>query len=98
MVREEKGRLDAIAILTPTPLHYEIVTACLDLGFPVICEKALATNSIEIEEIIEIRNRKKGFLAVTYNYSGYPMVRELQNMIQKGSLGRIMHFQAEMPQ
>ncbi len=98
MLKAEKGRIDAIVILTPTPSHYEIVTACLDLGFPVICEKALATNSTEIEKMIELRNRKKGFLAVTYNYSGYPMVRELQNMIQKGSLGKILHFQAEMPQ
>lgn len=98
MLKEEKDRLDAIVILTPTPAHYGIVLACLSSGFPVICEKALAANSNEAEKILEVRDRKQGFLAVTYNYSGYPMVRELQNRIRKGELGKILHFQAEMPQ
>ncbi len=98
MLREEKGRLDAILILTPTPTHCEIVTTCLNHGVPVICEKALALDSAEAKRIIEVRNRNNGFLAVTYNYSGYPMVRELRDKINAGDLGRILHFQAEMPQ
>jgi len=98
MLREEKGRLDAIVILTPTPSHYEMVMACLNEGFPVICEKTLTTNSADAEKTLEVRNQKKGFLVVIYNYSGYPMVRELRNMIQKGTLGKILHFQTEMPQ
>jgi len=98
MLRNEKGRLDAIAVLTPTPFHYEIVMACLREGFPVICEKSLVTNSADAVNILEARSCNNGFLAVTYNYSGYPMVRELRNMIQKGTLGKILHFQAEMPQ
>ncbi len=98
MIREEKGLLDAIVILTPTPLHYEIVMACLNQDFPVICEKTLAITSAEAEKILEVRNRNKGFLALIYNYSGYPMVRELRSMIRKDILGKILHFQAEMPQ
>lgn len=98
MLLKEKGRLDAIVILTPTPAHFEIVIACLKEGIPVICEKSLAVSSAEAEKILEVRNLKKGFLAVTYNYSGYPIVRELRTIIQNGSLGKILHFQAEMPQ
>ena len=98
MLVNEKGRLDAITVLTPTPTHCEIVCECLRKGFPVICEKALATNRDEVEQILETRNAAKGFLAVTYNYSGYPMVRELRELIRKGELGKILHFQAEMPQ
>lgn len=98
MLTAEKGRLDAIVILTPTPTHCEIVTACLAADFPVICEKALAATSTEAERIIAVRDAAKGFLAVTYNYSGYPMVRELKRIIEQGRLGRILHFQVEMPQ
>lgn len=88
----------AIAVLTPTPLHYEMVVACLAAGVPVICEKSLATSSDEARKIHQLVQEKKGFLAVVYNYSGYPMVRELRNMIREGVLGDILHFQAEMPQ
>lgn len=94
----ESGRLDCILLLTPTPSHFEMVVACLEAGVPVICEKALATNSSEAQKILEICEANKGFLAVTYNYSGYPMVRELRQIIATGRLGKILHFQAEMPQ
>ncbi|OQY44548.1 MAG: oxidoreductase [Candidatus Parabeggiatoa sp. nov. 2] len=98
MLANEKHRLDAILILTPTPSHYEMVVACLSEGMPVICEKALALNSVEAKEILDIQKANQGFLVVTYNYSGYPMVRELRQKIRSGILGEIRHFQAEMPQ
>lgn len=98
MIRKEKGRLDAIVILTPTPLHFEIVMACLEEHVSVICEKTLAMSSAQAEKILEVQNRKNLFVAMIYNYSGYPMVRELRNIIRKGTLGKLLHFQAEMPQ
>lgn len=97
LLEKEEGRLDAIAILTPIPSHHEIVMACLNENVPVICEKSLAAKSTDAREILDLCSQKNGFLVVTYNYSGYPMVRELRNMIKKGKLGRILHFQAEMP-
>jgi len=98
LLEKEKGRLDAIAILTPTPSHFEMVMGCLKAGFPIICEKTLAMNSADVRTVLDYCDKNKGFLVFTYNYSGYPMVRELRNMIQKGVLGKILHFQAEMPQ
>ena len=98
MLATEGQHLDAVVVLTPTPSHFDVVAACLQRGIPVICEKALATSSEEADKLIKMRDASKGFLVVTYNYSGYPMVRELRHIIQKGTLGKIIHFQAEMPQ
>lgn len=98
LLSHEADNLDAIAILTPTTLHSEMVRECLDAGVPVICEKALALTSSEAQEIENLRSAKGGFLAVIYNYSGYPMVREMRRIIREGVLGDILHFQAEMPQ
>lgn len=94
----ERGRLDAIAVLTPTPAHTEIVIAALEAGFPVICEKSLATSSAECRAIRDVVTRQQGFLAVTFNYSGYPMVRELRELIRLGELGDIQQIHVEMPQ
>jgi predicted dehydrogenase len=94
----EKGELDAVVILTPTPTHYSLVTQALDSGFHVICEKSLASTSDEISKILACQKRNKRFLAVTFNYSGYPMIRELKSRIQRGEFGQIMRVQAEMPQ
>lgn len=98
LLQQEGSRLDAVVLLTPTPLHHEMVVKCLNTGIPVICEKALCMTSTEAEEIKELCVKKNGFLAVTYNYSGYPMVREMRRMIREGILGDLLHFQAEMPQ
>lgn len=98
LVKNEKEKIDAIAVLTPTPEHFDIVKGCIEAGIPVICEKALVANPDDARELIKIRDKNKGFLAVTYNYSGYPMVRELKNLIKNGKLGKILHFNVEMPQ
>lgn len=94
----EASCLDALAILTPTPQHYAMVIDCLEAGMPVICEKSLCCSSEEANVIQELCAKKGGFVAVVYNYSGYPMVREIRSMIQEGVLGDLLHFQAEMPQ
>lgn len=98
LLANEKDDIDAVVLLTPTPDHQAMTLQCLGSGMPVICEKALAMTSAQAREIEELRRQKNGFLAVIYNYSGYPMIRELRRMIRDGVLGEILHFQAEMPQ
>lgn len=98
MLDAESGRLDAIVILTPSPSHADLVLQCLQRGLPVICEKSLAMNTGEVAGIQDECSGGNRFLAVIYNYSGYPMVRELRGMIREGVLGELLHFQAEMPQ
>lgn len=98
LLEYEKARLDAIVVLTPTPEHVEPVTAALRAGFPVICEKAIANSSADARLMLQTAKDARHPLFVTYNYSGYPMVRELKRMIREGCFGRIKQIHAEMPQ
>jgi len=98
LIEAERERLDAVIVLTPTPDHEASVVPCLAARLPVICEKALASTVEGADHIAEAQRANRGFLAVTFNYSGYPMVRELRALIARGALGRIVHFRAEMPQ
>lgn len=98
LLSQEKGNLDAVIVLTPTNTHSEIVIDCINTGLPVICEKSLATN---LQTGVAIRNavqEQKGFLCVTYNYTGYPQIRVLREKVQKGELGKITKVVVEMPQ
>jgi len=91
--------LDAVVVLTPTPTHFEIVKECINNhALPVICEKAFTSTFEDGDELIRLKNDIDGFIAVTYNYTGYPMIRELQHMVRVGGLGRILSIQIEMPQ
>lgn len=94
----EKGQLDAVVVLTPTPTHSEISRALLEHDYSVICEKAIAESSCECKRISNTLDKCKGYMAVTYNYTGYPMLRELQNKIQRGKLGQLNQILIEMPQ
>lgn len=92
-----KPAIDALCILTPIPDHYEMLVAALDLEIPVICEKALVCNTIEASKLQARYASQPHFLAVTLNYSGYPVVRLLRHMIAQGHLGTVQQIHLEMP-
>jgi predicted dehydrogenase len=94
----EQKKLDAVVVLTPTPNHPEVVNSLLRAGHNVICEKALASSVQECLDIQRTIDETAGFLVVTYNYSGYPMFRELVARCRAGELGDIHQIHIEMPQ
>jgi len=98
LLQKEKGKIDAVVILTPTPTHTEIIIEAIKQGYPVICEKALTNSLLDANEIAKVVESQNGFLVVTYNYTGYPMVRELKHMIKNDVLGKIQQVHIEMPQ
>jgi len=61
----------------------------LENGFNVICEKPMTT-SYEEAKLLESTLQKSGVLfAVTYTYTGYPMVRQMREMISNGVIGKV---------
>ncbi len=98
LLNREANTIDAIAILTPTPNHEAMLMTALKLGIAVICEKALTHNLSSMRKIHSVLEKYKGFLCVTYNYSAYPMVRELRTRILRRELGNLKQIQIEMPQ
>ena len=98
LIDEEVGQLDAVALLTPIPEHKNAILSLLEARIPVICEKSLAMNEEEVIDIGEKLKQTNGFLAITYNYTGYPMLREIRALIESEALGRLLHFSIEMPQ
>ena len=45
-----------------------------------------------MKEINKIFSNKKNLIRVTYNYTGYPILRELKEMIKKKRIGKIKQF------
>lgn len=98
LIEKEARHVDAFVVLLPTPDHYQAVSELLKRNIPVICEKPLAYDGDQIKALKEIYISGKHFLVTTYNYSGYPLMRELKAMIETGELGNILHIHLEMPQ
>jgi len=87
---------DAVVILTPTPKHFEDIKMLSQIDMPIICEKPLVSSYKDALMVQDIS--KDNFLTVTYNYSGYPMIRELKNIIKNNKLGDIINIDLKMPQ
>ncbi|MCF6434702.1 Gfo/Idh/MocA family oxidoreductase [Pseudoalteromonas sp. MMG022] len=98
MIDIEYKNIDAVVVLTPTPHHLEALQYLLQKNVPVICEKALVCGTEEATKLLQLYDPQQHFLAVTYNYSGYAMVRELKNIIKQGKLGTLQKIHLEMPQ
>ena len=101
MARAEARRKDgieAVAIVTPNHVHVPAARAFLKRGIHVICDKPLATSLKEAQSLAAAAAKSSAILAVTYNYTGYPMVRQASEMIAAGELGVVRVVQVEYPQ
>ena len=101
MMRAEAKRSDRpdfMIVVTTNNAHYPAAKAALDNGFPVVCDKPLATSSKDAEDLARIARAKGLLFCVTYAYSGYPMVAHLRDMIAAGGIGEVRFVNAEYPQ
>ena len=94
----KKDLFDAVVILTPTPLHYEAIEFMVNENIPIICEKAFVSNFNESKKVLDLLGSKPVKNLVTFNYTGFPMVRLMQHMVINGEIGRPVNIRIAMPQ
>jgi predicted dehydrogenase len=85
----QEERIEVVSVLTPNFLHFPMAKKLLENGFNVICEKPLTTTHSEALELEAIQNEKQVVFAVTYTYTGYPMIRQMKQMIADGLIGEV---------
>lgn len=98
MAKAEAARPDGIevvSVVTPNASHHAIVSAFLEQGIAVICDKPLATSLPDAEDLVARAAEAQRLLGVTYNYSGYPMIRHARGLIAEGAIGEVRLVQAE---
>ncbi|HQG76808.1 MAG TPA: Gfo/Idh/MocA family oxidoreductase [Bacteroidales bacterium] len=88
-------RMEAVAIVTPNALHYSAARMLLENGFHIVCEKPMTMTVEEALELEEIVNQTKLTFALAHTYTGYPMVRQMRDLISQGILGTIQRIDAQ---
>jgi predicted dehydrogenase len=94
----ERKDIDAVDICVPNNLHKEIAIAAAKAGKMILCEKPLAMNSAEGEEMCQAVEKAKVANIVWYNYRRIPAVTFAKQLIDSGKLGRIFHYRANFLQ
>jgi len=82
-------RIDFVSIVTPNHMHYPVARAFVGAGINVVCDKPLVHTSEQAQDLISAQEKSGAVFAVTYNYTGYPLVRQARHMVRTGQLGSI---------
>ncbi|WP_306226517.1 Gfo/Idh/MocA family protein [Bosea beijingensis] len=98
LARPAAERVDLVVIVTPTDTHFPIAQAFAEAGFHVVCDKPLTHTGQQATKLVETVARRGTVFGVTYNYTGYPMVRQAREMVRSGALGRIRKVVVEYNQ
>ena len=94
----EADRIHAAVVVTPNHLHHPVARAFLERGFHVVCDKPLAVTVAEAEDLCRLADATGLLFAVTYNYSGYPLVKEARARVHSGGIGRVRKVVVEYSQ
>ena len=85
----ESERIQVVSVLTPNFLHFPMAKQLLESGFHVICEKPMTMSYAEALELQAVQRASGKQFALTHTYTGYPMVRQMKQMIAQGVIGKI---------
>ncbi|GGD94840.1 oxidoreductase [Aureimonas endophytica] len=101
MLAGERGRSDAIeavVVCTPNHLHHTAAKACLEAGLHVICDKPVTSTLEDALDLKAAVARSGRVFVLTHNYTGYPMVRQMREMVAAGAIGALRLVQSEYAQ
>ncbi len=87
--RPPGDRVDFLSIATPNHTHFEIAKAAAEAGFNVVCDKPMTFDLAQAESLAETVKQSGIVFALTHNYTGYPLVRQVRQMVQGGEFGEI---------
>lgn len=87
--RPKDERIDFVSIVTPNHMHFPVAHAFAKEGIHVVCDKPLVHSSEEAQALMKTAERSGCVFGVTYNYTGYPLVREAREMVARGAIGEV---------
>ena len=90
--------VEAVSIVTPNHVHAPAAIALLEAGLHVICDKPLTVSLADAKRMQAAVAASGRIFALTHNYTGYPLVRCMRQMIRAGELGELRLVQVEYPQ
>ena len=85
--------IDAVYVITPNALHHDQVIRVAKAGKHVICEKPMALNAKQGQEMVDACKKANVKLLVGYRMHFEPKTLEIIRMRKAGEFGKIRFFQ-----
>jgi predicted dehydrogenase len=90
----EADDIDLIDVGAPNRLHKEIAIAAAQAGKMILCEKPLAMNVAEAEEMTAAVEQARVPNMVWFNYRRVPAIALAKQVVGEGRIGRPFHYRA----
>lgn len=87
----EKHNLDLVSVCVPNYMHAQITIAALKKGINVHCEKPLAVDAHEAQEIVDVKNKYQKKVMVALNYRFTSEAQFVKRYAEEGLFGEIYH-------
>lgn len=86
----ERENLAGISLCTPPSTHREIALEAIRKKVAVLCEKPLAREVKEGEEMIKEAEKRGVLLMTAFKFRFFPQVERAKKIVQKGEIGKII--------
>ena len=86
--------IDIVDVVSPNFLHKDMVLAAAAAGKKIICEKPLAMNMQEAEEMVAAVEKAGVANMVMFNYRRVPAISLFKQIVDEGRVGRAFHYRA----
>lgn len=86
--------VQAISCCTPNDSHRDVLLAAIEAGKHVYCDKPLALNVAQCQEVAAAARRGKGVYQMTFEYRYVPAMLRARQLIAEGFLGEPYSFSA----
>ncbi len=81
--------VDVIYVATPHSAHHDAAALCLEMGKPVLCEKAFTRNHAEAVALIDLARSRGVFLMEAMWMRTIPLVKRMAGLILDGAVGDV---------
>ncbi|HVJ86282.1 MAG TPA: Gfo/Idh/MocA family oxidoreductase [Caulifigura sp.] len=92
----KRDDIDAIDIVLPSHLHFEVASAALESGRHVLLEKPMATTVADCDRLIDIAAKKNRLLAIGHELRLSSLWGLVKNMIDDGFIGAPLYALVEL--
>lgn len=75
-------------VSTIHPLHYELSKKLLERGKSVLCEKPIAMNRTQAEDLFRIAKENNAFICEAVWTRFFPWVKDVQDIVNNGEIGK----------
>lgn len=88
------GGFDAVTNVTPDAAHHATTMPLLAAGKHVLCEKPLATNAAQAQEMAAAAAKAGVVNMVNLTYRNVPALQTAARLVREGAIGTVRHFEA----